>query len=802
MAAGVALVGAACAQVVVLEPGDPIAFVQQPQTSHVLAADGTVLAALHAEQDREAVPLDRVPAELVAAVIAVEDRRFFLHRGVDVPAIARAAVRNVEAGAVEEGGSTITQQYVKNTMLGPARTAERKLKEAALAYQLEQHHSKEQILERYLNTIYFGHGAYGVHAAAQRYFGRPVDALTLAQSALLAGLIASPARWDPHTRPQAAGERRAHVLDAMVATGRLDRTAAAEAANEPLDLIPLPTDRRHRAPYVVEEVRRLIARDEDGAFAALGDDPDERLATLYTGGLRIHTTIDLRMQDQAEAAIAGVLAEPDDPSAALVAIDPASGAVRALVGGRDFYDEDGPHARFNLATQGRRQPGSAFKPVVLAAALSRGVALERTFPGGSSVTIPDPACRGPQGPWSPSNYDHRAFGPVTLRGATIHSVNTVYARLAAELGPETLLATARNLGIKGELPAVCALALGAGEVSPADLAAAYQPFAALGRRHPAHLIARIETADGDVVHERQAESYQVLDEAVAHLVTRTLQEAVQRGTGVNAAIGRPQAGKTGTTDGSTDAWFVGYTPDLVAAVWIGFAEGKIAMVPPRTRIRVEGGRWPAQIWAAFAKEALADAPPREFEVPEVSLVTVEVDISRNCLPNPYTPPELVQAREYLRGTEPTELCTEPTGPPVDDVPDVTGLTRATALRLLRSKGFVVEERPVASKVYPPGYVTGQQPLAGGRVDPSVGKLVIWVSVNPREHAVVADVVGLELESAVARLESQAWVVQSLYVCPEHGCPPDARPGRVWEQDPPAGSRERLHSVVVLRAYPR
>ncbi|HEX2027430.1 MAG TPA: PBP1A family penicillin-binding protein [Nitriliruptorales bacterium] len=798
LAAAAALL-AGCGQVVVLEPGDPVRFVRQPQTSQVLAADGSVLADLHAGQDRRDVDLEQVPDALVAAVVAVEDRRFFLHRGVDVPAVARAAVRNVEAGAVEQGGSTITQQYVKNTMTGSARTLRRKVEEASLAYQLERRYSKEEILERYLNTIYLGHGAYGVHAAAERYFGRAVEELSVEQSALLAGLIAAPVASDPYVNPDAALRRRSTVLAAMVATGQVGQADADRAAAAPLELAPLPDDPGVLAPYAVEEVRRLIARDPEGRFAALGIAEDERLTALYTGGLRVHTTIHPAMQAQAEAAVATVLSEPADPYAALVALDPRTGAIRALVGGRDLHDDGDPHARFNLATQGRRQPGSAFKPVVLAAALSRGVPLDRTFPGGASVTIRDPDC-GPQ-PWSPSNYDGRAFGPLTLREATVHSVNTVYARLAADVGPPTIAATARDLGIGDDLDPYCAIALGAEEVTPLQLASAYQPFAALGERHATHLIDRIETADGEVVDEHRDSSHRAVDPAVAYLVTQTLQEVVRRGTGVQASIGRPQAGKTGTTDDSADAWFVGYTPDLLAAVWVGFPEGRIAMQPPRTRVRVEGGRWPAEIWRTFAERALQGVPPSDFPVPEVSLVTVQVDVSRNCLPNPYTPPELVQPREYLRGTEPTELCREPTGPPAGAVPNVVGLTRDIAVRLLGSRGFAVDERPIASPLYPPGYVTGQLPAPGASVDPDRGAVVVWVSVQRRGKAVVPDVVGFDVDRAVGLLEADGWVVQRSDGCAPEGCPPGVGRGRVWSQEPAEGARVEAHSVVQLRVVP-
>lgn len=787
-----ALLAVSCGGVVELTPGDPIAAVTQPQTSLVLAADGQVLARLHAEQDRQDVPLEAVAPVLVEAVVATEDRRFFLHRGVDLAAILRAVVRNLEVGGIDQGGSTITQQYIKNTITGSATTLGRKLREAALAWQLEQRHSKRDILERYLNTIYFGNGAYGVRAAARRYFGVEPDQLTLPQAALLAGLIASPATYDPYRAPEAARRRRRQVLEAMVATGAITRAEADAADAAPLELQPLAPPGPEAAPYAVDAVIREVQSDD--RFAAIGATVDERATALFTGGLRIHTTIDPTWQAQAEAAVDAVLTGPDDPQAALVALDPSTGAIRALVGGRG--DRSGLVSRFDLATQGRRQPGSAFKPVVLAAALTRGVPLDRIFPGGSCVDF------RPRIDWAPCNYGGTAYPALTLREATVRSVNTVYARLAVELGVTPILETARTLGFTSELPPVPALALGAASVTPLEMAGAYAVFATGGWYHEPYLIDRIEAADGTVLYEHRGRSYRALSDGVAFLVTQTLEEVVARGTGVRAQIGRPQAGKTGTSQDNADAWFIGYTPDLVAAVWVGFPEGRVPMEPPTTRIRVEGGRWPAEIWAAFARAALQELPARQFPQPSVDIVVVEVDTTRGCLPNPYTPPELVAPRAYIRGTEPTTRCREPTGPPVEDVPGVVGLPQHVAEQLLRDRGFLVEVRPEASRLYPPGIVTRQRPAAGGATRPEDGHAVIlWVSTLVRTRAEVPDVVGQHVTAASAALEADGWVVEVVAHCPPEGCPPDAVSGRVWAQHPSAGSRELEHSVVTLSVYP-
>jgi membrane peptidoglycan carboxypeptidase len=435
---------------------------------------------------------------------------------------------------------------------------------------------------------------------------------------------------------------------------------------------------------------------------------------------------------------------------------------------------------------------------VLATALSRGFGLDAVFPAAAEVEIDAPACRGPDGPWTPSNYGRQDFGELSLREATVVSANTVYARLVADMGPTAVVATARNLGVRGEVDPVCAIALGAVGVSALDMATAYAPLATLGRRHPVHLVSRVVGPDGAVVYEQPSESFQVLEPAVAYLTTQALEDVVRRGTGVGASIGRPQAGKTGTSDDNADAWFVGYTPDLVAAVWVGFPEGRVPLRPPRTRALVEGGRWPAQIWAEFARPALDGTPASPFPAPAVEMTRVLVDVTRNCLPNPYTPADVIGERDYVRGTEPTHMCTEPTGPTLADVPSLVGLPRDLAVRMLESRGFLVEERPVSSRLYPPGYVALQAPGPGESVAEDDGAVVVWVSIATRVRVDLPDVLGLLVDDARALLEEDGWVVVVVTSCP---CPEDAVPGTVHAQDPQAAARERQHGIVTLRVAP-
>ncbi|MGH9021772.1 MAG: transglycosylase domain-containing protein, partial [Acidimicrobiia bacterium] len=413
-AAALTLGAGACAyQVEVSSPPPPA------ESTKVFAADGTLITTLHAEQDREQVPLGEMAPALRDAVLAIEDARFYRHKGIDLRALLRALRANATAGEVREGGSTITQQYVKNVLLDPEQTVNRKVKEAVLAFHLERRLAKDTIFERYLNRIYFGNGAYGVQSASTVYLDKKVGDLTLAESALLAGIIQAPERYDPFSAPDAALARRNVVL------GRMDELGLAPAADvetaraQPLGVGPEPASERYPAAHFVERVKRFILDDE-----RFGDSPAERRRLLFERGLRIDTTIDLAVQRQAEEAVAAVLTDPaNQPSAASVVIDPKNGFVRALVGGRDFFGSD-PQAKFDLATQGQRQSGSAFKPLVLAAAVADGVSPDRVFESPASLTVPQPEG---QPDWVVENYEGSGGPPVTLAEATVKSVNTVYA---------------------------------------------------------------------------------------------------------------------------------------------------------------------------------------------------------------------------------------------------------------------------------------------------------------------------------------------------------------------------------------
>ena len=784
-----------------LKPVGPLRLSPPELTSRVVAADGSLLAELHAEQDRELVPLRRVPKVLRDAVIATEDARFYDHGGVDARAIARAVAVNARTGRVRQGGSTITQQLAKNAVVGNDPTLERKLAEAATALRIERELSKDQILARYLNTVYFGNGAYGVATASRRYFGVDLEDVTLPQAALLAALLKAPGHYDPHAHPQRARQRRDLVLRLMARHKRITTAQQEQATQSELGVIA-PTKRDWSAPWFVDHVLTLLQHDP--AFTALGESPADRAGLLFRGGLRIETTLDVEDQEAAEGAVAATLSAPADPRAAVVSIDPATGGITAMVGGRAGQENgDDRFARFNLATDGRRQAGSAFKPLVLATALTQGLTLDDEFDGRARLVLePRP---GEPTRYPVRNYDNRDYGMISLRDATAHSVNVVYAALISQIGPEAVARTAARAGVTSKLPAVRSLALGAAEVSPLEMASVQATLAAGGIHRAPSAVTRITASDGRVLYERgKVGGKRAIDRAVAYLVTDALEGVVGYGTGQHADIRRPLAGKTGTTQKAADAWFVGYTPDMAAAVWVGFPEGAVPMEPPRTRITVEGGNWPAEIFARFGVQALADVPVRNFDKPAVDLVTVEVDHTRNCLPNPYTPEDLIAERDYVDGTQPTEVCREPTGPSsgggeARDVPDTVGVPLAMAVRMLTEEGFEVDRKPESSSTLPPGYVVRQSPPGGQRQ--VAGRTVrIWVSTATRALAQVPEVVGLDVEDARARLEGGGFSVEVESACPLDGC--GALPtAEVWRQTPQPGETVPAHSVVTLTATP-
>jgi penicillin-binding protein 1B len=585
----------------------------------------------------------------MAAVLAAEDHRFFEHGGVDGKAVVRAVWVNLRRGEVAQGGSTLTQQLVKNLVLTPKRTWTRKVREAALAAMLEWRYGKTDILEAYLNAIYLGQhgnaGVFGVGAAARAYFGKEVEQVTLAEAALLAGMIRAPNSYSPVQSLDRARERRDTILARMLEVGLIDEAARARAAGEKIRVRSGAGSRR-LAPHFLDHVRAQIE-------PPLADDG------WQGGGLRIYTTLDPVLQRAAEAAVSRGLDRLEGRyrhlrradaaqrlQAALIALDPATGEVRALVGGRDHAQ-----SQFNRAIHARRQPGSAFKPFVYLAALRFG-------PGGGpppltpvSIVSDEPfSMRVGRDTWSPRNYEDRFEGPVTVRRALEQSLNAATVRVAESVGLDAVIGTARQVGFTSLMQPVPALVLGSFEVSPLELAAAYAALANGGERLSPVAVRAVVGRDGAVVDQAAPTRAAAVRPEEASLLTYLLRGVVDRGTGAVArtlGVEGVVAGKTGTTNDGRDAWFVGYTPRLVVLVWVGFDE--------RDVLRLSGGQAALPIWADFMRAAMTVVPSGSFTVP-TTLLFRDVDPTSGKLASRFCP--LVFREAFLSGTEPTEACAD------------------------------------------------------------------------------------------------------------------------------------------------
>jgi 1A family penicillin-binding protein len=594
------------------------------------------------------VPLSRVPRHVRAAFIAVEDRRFYYHHGVDWRGAARALVRNISRGDVSEGFSTITMQVVRNAFvprLAQERTLRRKLIEIRLAYRLERALTKQQILALYLNVIYLGNGAYGVEAASRDLFGKSVDRLTVAEGATLAALARGPSLYAPRRHPDRAVTRRNLVLTVMAREHYLSDTLAARARAEPLRLSPAEWRPREDRSFAIDPVRAAVD-------SLLGDDEQ-------VGDLIVYTTLDGRAQRVAEAAVrrqadaierSADRAGRDTLQGAFIALDPRNGELRAIVGGRRYVP-----GGFNRALTARRQPGSAFKPFVYATALARGLTPAAVL---EDTPVEITAEHGVI--WRPVNYDGRYAGRLTLRRALMRSANAATVRLGEAVGERRVASFAHRAGIRSPLAAVPALALGAAEVTPIELVTAYAPFANGGLAVAPSLIRRIEAGDGTVLWRAPARKRErVLDPTAAFQLTSMLRSVVDGGTGRSLrdrGVRGPVAGKTGTTNDGADVWFVGYTPTLVAAVWFGYD------APRPIGPSASGGRLAAPAWAAFYLDGWREREPADWP-PPAGMVSRTIDGFNGDLANEWCP---VTQREWFRaGTEPTRICREHEAPLVE-----------------------------------------------------------------------------------------------------------------------------------------
>jgi penicillin-binding protein 1A len=769
------LVSAVASDLAALEPTKKK---QVEQLGYIYASDGkTVLAVLHGDESRVVVNSDEIAPVMKQAIVSVEDRRFWAHRGVDFRGIMRAVWADVRNKSLVQGGSTITQQFVKNTYTKRERTISRKLKEAALAWQLERRWSKDRILTAYLNTIYFGNGAYGIEMAARVYFHSHASRLTLPQAALLAGLPASPGAFDPVENPSRARLRRATVLNLMVQQGLITRKDAVETNREPLPKakdVRLPAG-RSRQPYFAEYVKQQLV-------------PYYGSGTVFGAGLKIYTSIDLEIQRLAEDAIKKLLPDKRGPAASLVAIDPRDGRVLAMVGGRNFHK-----SQFNLAVQGERQAGSAFKPFVLATALSQGISPQTTFTSKPTViNLGDKL-------WAVNNYENSYLGTIDLNDATTFSDNAVYAQLTAQVGPKNVARMARRLGITSKLDDYFAIGLGVNAVNPLEMARAFGTFANGGERIDGSLLgnrprAVMRVVEGKRVDRNEAVERPVLAPNQNATLTSMLQDVVRSGTGKRAALGdRPVAGKTGTTENYGDAWFVGYTPQLVTAVWVGYPNKLEPMLTQFDGLPVAGGTFPALIWKEFEARALRKLgePPESFAAPQAQYAVPRHVVYRNS--RWYIDNGNCQDSRtimYVAGYGPSQKA--PCKPNEVDVPRVVGARLEDARARLLSMPLTPE---VITRPAKPGErlgrVVAQFPKRGTLSTWDTVRIVIPKTTNGR----IPDVVGLTVADARHRLAARdiAGLVEAYA---------DGKSGVVLAQYPRAGlaaSRNMTVRLIVGRA---
>lgn len=648
-------------------------FRRPDERSVVLAADGSVLAVLRA-YNRKVVPLADVPAHVQNAVIATEDARFWSHHGVNWEAVGRATIGNFQAGQITSGASTITQQLIKNLTGRNDLTLQRKLQEAVWAIQLERRVSKQQILEAYLNETYFGNGVYGIGTAAEYYFGKQISALPVDEAALLAGMIRSPGKNDPVTHPTAALARRNIVLGQMAALGHIDKADAARLARQPLtlEITPLPADQN---PFFVAYVRNLLLNNR-----TLGPDRAARDRLLLRGGLEIRTTLQPSIQQLADQAIREVLPNRDGPQASLVAVDPKTGAIIAIGSGPKEFGRGPGRTEVLPAVPGvgstfGRQPGSAFKAFEVVAALESGVS--PTFTADTpSPYQPTGICQTLDPSWRPGNYSDSGGGVLNMAEAVAKSSNVYFSRLVDEFtGPSKLVETARRMGITHtKLDPFCGAVLGTEEVYPLDMASAFGTLANDGIHCEPYAISEVRDRDGKVLLEGGNTCERAVEQGIARRATALLQGPITEGTASrNGQIGRPAAGKTGTTSEYRDAWFTGFIPQLSAAAWVGY-EQPAALYDGRCPDgRVTGGCLPTMIWQRFMKRAV-----------NALMLPVEQ----------FAPPPPL----------PTAL-----------VPDVVGKPVEEAKALLREVGFYPDVRTVSS-YQPAGTVIASDPTAGAQTE--------------------------------------------------------------------------------------
>jgi membrane peptidoglycan carboxypeptidase len=728
------------------------------QRSVVYAADGkTALAELVKDENRQVVRLKDVPKRVRNAVVAIEDDRFYQHHGVDFRGIMRAAVANLRSGEISQGGSTLSQQLIKNIVTGNSRTIDRKLREAMYAVELERRMSKDEILERYLNQAYFGEGVYGIGTAAKHYFNnKSVKFLTLSEAASLAGTIASPEKYKP-TEKKANLVRRNVVLDRMLALGFAKPKDVAKARKQKLRIKRFKQP--NRQPYFVRYITDQLLNDPQYNKALGKPGSDQRVRKVFQGGLKIYTTLQKNRQSQAAQAVQGQMDRfRGDPAGALASVDPTSGRIVALYGGRDYKK-----SQVNLATgQGGTgfQPGSAFKMFFIVAALEKGISPATVFNAPAKITIPDRRCEGRDGPWSPGNAGESSAGVYNMYEATARSVNTWFAQLSVKVGPEAGVEVARKMGISNIPPrgsegyaswAVCSLVLGVREVSVLDMAGAFGVLANKGVRCAPYSIVKVVAPDHrKPLIENKPDCKEVINPKISAQTVAMLRGVITGGTGGAAALpGRPVAGKTGSAQDNTSAFFSGFTPQLSTSVWVGFRKKRVEMKTQFGGGPVYGGTFPAMIFHDYMTAALAGAPVIGF-------------------PAAPKPPPPARTR----------------------VPNVVGQKVQDAQAQLARAGLRAEVREVPNPA-PKGQVIGQNPPAGTEVSGGISvTLLVSSGQGGGGNVVLPNVVGLPVATARALLGALSLRVGVGYT---NGGPPD----RVVSQSPGAGAQVPAGSYVTV-----
>lgn len=741
--------------------------------STILASDGSVISQV-ADQNRLPVQLKDVADVARQAILAVEDHAFYEHGPIDVKSIARALIANVRAGQVVQGGSTITQQVVKNFFTGGEQTFQRKWEEARDAVALQRLYTKDQIFEAYLNDVYFGHGAYGIGTAAEYYFAKTAAELTLPQAALLAAQISAPTYYDPVVHPQAALEQRNIVLSDMLKYKLITQAEYEEAKATPVHLSAKKRKVNLPLPYFAQFVQDTIIHPQrnDPNYKGLvnpfykdivkvfGKSPEERARFLYQGGLKIYTTLDPALQRAAEqAALRRIPNEGnpfgENPEVAMATIAPDSGRIRVLMGGPNYSKH-----KINLAVQSRRQAGSAFKAFTLVSALEQGIPLGKMYDTPNPVHIGADKCGQA---WSPSNAEAGGGGFIDMTSATAASVNVYFAQLIADTGAANVQETAHRMGVASyaynstvKIDPFCAITLGAVEVNPLSMTAGYATLANDGTRCYPFAIDKVVSWTGKVLFKAKPSCQEVVDPKIAASVTGMLQTVVQYGTGTKANIGRPQAGKTGTAQDFSDAWFMGYVPQLATGVWVGYGyarrnvdmtDAPLLVNGPLAGFHPFGGTLAAPIWADFMSKAVAGLKVMQFPVGP--------------------------------------------GAPSGKVPNVVGMKQDEAVKTLED-AFWTPDVVMAASTEPEGTVFEQDPKGGASARLG-SKVTIKVSNGLTPKKAVPDVVGKAQAVAEAALTDAGFVVQ---VVEQPVCDP-AQDGVVLSQTPAAGAVRKVGSTVTI-----